>query len=100
MSENIYHITEKTYFDNQIVSGEYFSPTFDTEKFIHLSTKNQVKATLDRYYLGKKGLILLEIDSEKIKTNLKYELASNGELFPHLYAPLLKEVIINIEKIS
>jgi uncharacterized protein (DUF952 family) len=100
MDEIIYHITEKAYFESQIESGEYFSPTFDTENFIHLSTKNQVSATLERYYSGKKGLVLLQIKVANLKKKLKYELASNGEFFPHLYGPINKDAILIAEEIS
>ena len=39
MDKIIYHITEEKYFESQKQTGEYFSPTFTEEGFIHLSTK-------------------------------------------------------------
>jgi uncharacterized protein (DUF952 family) len=100
MNEIIYHITEKSFFKTQIESGEYFSPTYLEEGFIHLSTKNQVENTLKRYYSGKKGLVILQIDTLKIGNNLKYELASNGEMFPHIYGPIPTEAILIVEEIT
>lgn len=99
MHDIIYHITEKSFFESQIESGKYISPSFETEKFIHLSTKNQVNDTLKRYYAGQKGLVLLQIDAKKISENLKYEAATNGELFPHLYEPIPREAILIVEEI-
>lgn len=100
MEDIIYHITEKSFFDSQKEAGEYFPPTFAEEGFIHLSTKNQVENTLKRHYLGKTGLVLLHIDSSKIVAELKYELATNGEYFPHIYGPINLEAIVEIEKIN
>ncbi len=99
MNEIIYHITEKSFFESQIEKGEYFSPTFKQEKFIHLSTKNQVADTLKKYYSGVKGLVLLQISADQINENLKYEAASNGELFPHLYGPIPQNAILIVEEI-
>lgn len=99
MDEIIYHITEKKYFEIQIANGEYYSPTFHEEGFIHLSTKNQVEGTLNRYYLGVKGLVLLQVEASAIQKELKYEAASNGELFPHLYGPIPQKAILIVEEI-
>lgn len=100
MDEIIFHITEKRFFEDQIAKGEYYSPTFQAEGFTHLSTKNQVEGTLKRYYAGAKGLVILQIDSTKIQDNLKYEVASNGELFPHIYGPIPKNAILIVEEIN
>ncbi len=99
MDTKIYHVTEKHYFDNQMENGKYFSPTFNIEQFIHLSTEKQVNDTLQKYYLGKKSLILLHINVALIE-NLKYELANNGQYFPHIYGPILTEYIIKIEHLD
>ncbi len=99
MNEIIYHITEKSFFESQMVNGEYFSPTFVEEGFIHLSTKNQVENTLERYYSGVKGLVLLQIEAKQIEEKLKYEAATNGELFPHLYGPITQQAILIVEEL-
>jgi uncharacterized protein (DUF952 family) len=99
MDKIIYHITEKDYFQNQMISGEYRSATFEQELFIHLSTETQVAATLERYYAGKTGLVLLKIEVEKLRHELKYELASNGEYYPHLYGPINQEAIVAVNDI-
>ncbi|MES2796329.1 MAG: DUF952 domain-containing protein [Bacteroidota bacterium] len=100
MNQIIYHITDKKYFEAQLISSQYISPTFLQEKFIHLSTESQVNNTLQNYYLGIENLILLHIDSKKLGSNLKYEQASNGEYFPHCYAPISIKAILKIEKLN
>ncbi len=100
MEAIIYHITDKKYFEEQIEAGQYFSPSFKAEGFIHLSTKNQVENTLQRYYSGKRGLVILQVNPCSFGINLKYEMASNGEMFPHIYGPIPKEAIMMVEEIN
>lgn len=99
MEKIIYHITEKAYFESQIASGFYISPTFHEEKFIHLSTINQIESTLERYYKGCKGLVILQIAEKEISENLKYEKATNGQYFPHVYGPIPQKAILIVEEI-
>jgi uncharacterized protein (DUF952 family) len=70
------------------------------EGFIHCSTKEQVTATLERYYSNQKDLILLHINSSGLLAELKFELATNGELFPHVFGKLNKSAIVEIEKLQ
>jgi uncharacterized protein (DUF952 family) len=100
MAQIIYHITEGNYFQQFSDTNPYVSPTFFDEKFIHLSTENQIDNTLQNYYLGNTGLILLFIDSELINEDLVYEKASNGELFPHNYGAIPLSAIVKIEKLK
>tara|TARA_B110000438_G_scaffold301768_2_gene357549 strand:+ start:30 stop:377 length:348 start_codon:yes stop_codon:yes gene_type:complete len=55
--------------------------------FIHLSKKNQVEKTLKNYYFNKDKLVLLKIDTSKLK-KLVMEKSRDGILFPHLYSVL------------
>ena len=55
--------------------------------FIHFSDKSQIKDTLNKYFSKKDGLILLKIETVNLD-NLVWEQASDGNMFPHLYAPL------------
>ncbi len=95
----IYHITTKDWWAKWNDVDYYESPTFNEEKFIHLSTAEQVLGVLQRYYAGQRNLLKLHINIEALKPELKYELATNDELFPHLYGILNKDAITKIEEI-
>jgi uncharacterized protein (DUF952 family) len=56
--------------------------------FIHFSTAAQVKETAARHFAGQDDLVLLRVDSEKLRSALKWEPSRGGDLFPHLYGPL------------
>ncbi|GAB4005407.1 DUF952 domain-containing protein [Spirosoma migulaei] len=96
----IYHIVSAADWAAQENSPTYEAASLQTEGFIHLSQKEQVGATLGRYYATVPDLLLLHVDTEKITQELKYELATNNELFPHLYGPLNKDAVIEIEQLN
>lgn len=95
----IYHITTLAAWTTQQASDEYTTESLNQEGFIHCSTKEQVKATLERYYSNQKDLLLLHINSSALAAELKFELATNGELFPHVFGKLNKSAIVEIEKL-
>ena len=53
--------------------------------FIHFSDKSQIQGTLNKYFSKQEDLILLKIETFKLD-NLVWEQASDGNIFPHLYA--------------
>jgi uncharacterized protein (DUF952 family) len=96
----IYHITTLSAWTAQLASDLYTTESLKEEGFIHCSTKEQVKATLERYYSNQKDLLLLHINSSGLLADLKFELATNGEWFPHLFGKLNKGAIVEIEKLT
>lgn len=77
----------------------YVADSLGSEGFIHLSEQGQVTGVLDRYYRNMPDLLLLHIDPAKLTHELRYEEAANGERFPHLYGPINKGAVVEIEKI-
>ena len=55
--------------------------------FLHFSKAEQLPETLRRYYAGIHDLLLVAVEADDLE-KLKFEASRNGELFPHLYAPL------------
>ncbi len=76
------------------------TPRFDgsaadaADGFIHFSTAAQAAETAARHYAGETGLVLAEIDPEKLGAELKWEPSRGGALFPHLYAPLPMSAVV------
>lgn len=65
--------------------------------FIHCAFGNQVEKILQKFFKDEKEVILLELNSDLIKENLKVEENHpGGDKFPHLYAEsITSEMIIN-----
>jgi len=93
----IYHIATPDDWNRHINSATYEPNGFSKEGFIHCSTIDQVNGVLQRYYAGVADLILLHIDENKLTALLKYEAATNNELFPHVFGTVNKEAIMKIE---
>ena len=64
------------------------SPVDLADGFIHFSTAEQAKETAAKHFAGQRDLVLVAIDSDKLRAELKLEPSRGGALFPHLYAPL------------
>jgi uncharacterized protein (DUF952 family) len=90
----IYHIANKSLWQQAQKTGAYTPETFEVEGFIHMSTKDQVSGVLDRYYANQADLVLLFINENQVTPELKYEKATNDELFPHFYGPLNLEAVV------
>jgi uncharacterized protein (DUF952 family) len=58
------------------------------DRFIHFSTAEQVRGTLERHFAGERDLVVLEVDSVSLGDELKWEASRGGALFPHLYGDL------------
>jgi len=90
----IYHITTRTAWDAAKQTGRYSADSLSSEGFIHASTRTQVLTTAERYYAGQHGLVLLEIDAECIQPEVRYEVSTGGELFPHIYGALNTSAVL------
>ncbi|MDR3422468.1 MAG: DUF952 domain-containing protein [Xanthobacteraceae bacterium] len=64
------------------------APADARDGFIHFSTAAQLAETAAKHFAGAADLILVAVDAEALDGALKWEVSRNGELFPHLYAPL------------
>lgn len=97
----IYHITTKPEWEVARTKGYYEAPSLQSEGFIHCSEERQLDGVLKRYFAGKKDLLKLVIDTDKLTSLLKYELApSVNEMFPHIYGPVNFDAVIRIESIA
>lgn len=64
--------------------------------YIHMSQfKDQMLRVKDKYYKNK-AIYLLQIDSKKL-SNVKFEPASNGDLYPHEYGNLNFDCVVDSE---
>ncbi len=90
----ILHITNSEAWLNAVRSGEYRGETLESEGFLHCSTLGQIIDTAERHYKGFTDLILLCIDPQRLKAEMRYEFsAGGGGDFPHIYGPINLEAV-------
>ena len=90
----IYHICAKSRWEDGKANGAYEADTLESEGFMHASTVNQVVNVANAVFTGQTDLVFLVIDLSKLNGDLKYETASNGEDYPHLYGPLNPDAVV------
>lgn len=91
----IYHIARQADWSAAMQTGAYTADSLATEGFIHCSTARQVLATADRIFRGRRDLILLCVDSERVTAEIRYEnLEGGAERFPHVYGALQTAAIV------
>ena len=95
MSQRLYHITFADEWHDAQTVGKYQPAGFAREQFIHCSYGHQLLTVANRFYQGQNGLVILLIDSSKIKVGLIEENLEGGtELYPHLYGVLPVDAVI------
>jgi len=96
----IYHITTTSRW-TELASHTDFSPeAYAHEKFIHCCEYHQLQGVLERYFKGASSLLLLCLDETKLKAPVRYEPATNQELFAHVYGTINKDAIVEIRPIQ
>jgi phosphoglycolate phosphatase len=92
--EPIFHLAERAVWDG--AADTYAPPTLATEGFIHCSSAAQVEATANRYYAGRRDLLLLTIDPVQIPSAIRWEPPvdpTRHSRFPHVYGPIPRRAI-------
>ncbi|MEP7155599.1 MAG: DUF952 domain-containing protein [Betaproteobacteria bacterium] len=85
----IYRIAEAQDWQLAQQAGKFISADLAAEGFIHASEKHQILRTANKYYRGKSGLHLLEIDDRLLGAAVvREDLTGSGMTFPHIYAPI------------
>jgi uncharacterized protein (DUF952 family) len=75
--------------------GEFLGAAIDlTDGYIHFSTADQLRETVEKHFAGQADLLLVGVDANRLGDELKWEPSRGGALFPHLYAPLSMESVV------
>lgn len=109
MVEEVYKIVTVDEWELAVREGRFLGSGIDLKDgFIHLSTRQQVQETVDRYFDGQSGLLLVALKSKLLGPSLRWEQAmSNGQtpsdregLFPHLYGMVSMDVVAWVDPIQ
>lgn len=93
----IYHITAREAWEAARPAGSYRPEAFAHEGFIHCSTREQVVRVADARFRGRRGLVLLCVDTGRVAAEIVYENLEGGrELFPHIYGELNADAVVEV----
>ena len=70
-------------------NGVFHGASVDlADGYIHLSTADQLRGTLDKHFAGQSGLVIAEVDLGALGDGVRWEVSRGGDLFPHIYRSL------------
>ena len=93
----IYHVVSKANWQKFENVAEYVAESLQSEGFIHCSTEAQTAGVLERYYANVPNLLLLHIEEQYLRSELKYEPSPDGsDLFPHVFGPINRDAIVEV----
>jgi uncharacterized protein (DUF952 family) len=88
----IVHICSRSDWEAALRCGPYQADSLAASGFIHCSLPSQVAGVANRYFAGRKDLLLLWIDPDRLNAEVRWE-ASDSEIFPHVYGSIELEAV-------
>ena len=89
MNQPIYKIVDREQWQSAMRAGLFAGAEIDLQDgYIHFSARHQVAETLRKHFAGRRDLLLIEVQSGDLGESLRWEVARNGDEFPHLYCAL------------
>jgi uncharacterized protein (DUF952 family) len=82
-------------------AGQFDGSPFDRESgFVHLSSREQVGDTALRVFGREPALVVVAVDAALLGDSVRWEPASNGELFPHVYGQLPLAAVVDVRRVA
>ena len=93
--ELIFHIAREAEWAAAKSAGTYRGADEDrVDGFIHFSTATQVRQSAAKHRAGEASLMLVACNPDAFGTDLKWEPARGGDLFPHLYGDMPMSAVV------
>ncbi len=83
----ILHITTRKDWEHANRVGIYRTESLEKQGFIHCSYPSQLEKVADANYQGRRDLVLLCIESNRVRTDVREE-GAGEESYPHVFGPL------------
>ncbi len=78
------------------INGEINEVSLKEEGFIHCSSLEQALNVAQKHFVHEEDVLLLTIDPTLLKAETKYESASNGQEYPHVYGVINVDAIVEV----
>ncbi len=78
------------------INGEINEVSLKEEGFIHCSSLEQALNVAQKHFVHEEDVLLLTIDPTLLKAETKYEPASNGQEYPHVYGVINVDAIVDV----
>jgi uncharacterized protein (DUF952 family) len=93
----IYHIAPREAWDDGKNAGRYAPDALLMDGSIPCSTRSQLISVANMIFSGRQGLVLLYIDSAKVKPEIRYlDMDGKEPIGPHIYGPLNLDAVVRV----
>ena len=97
----IYKIFRAAEWEDFEASGVFGgSPDDERDGFVHCSTAEQAPATALRYFSDEPRLVIGVLDADALGDAVRWEPATNGQLFPHVYRHLTRADFLAVHHVA
>lgn len=94
----IYHIALPNVWERFRGRPSYQPESLAKEGFIHCSYEHQIDAVLKRYYSRADKVLVLKIDTDKLRSKLVEEPSTGNDTYPHIYGRLNTDAIVEVRE--
>jgi len=85
----ISHLVKKADWEATYATGQYRAASLDAEGFIHCcGDEAQMLAVANARFTGEEAVLVLDVDTDRLLSPVKYEASRSGDIYPHIYGPL------------
>lgn len=97
--EFIVHLCTRQAWEAALADGEYRADSLAREGFIHCSRPDQILEVANSFYRQVPDLVLLWIDSCRVRNEICYEKAEleAQDEYPHIYGPINLEAVLSVK---
>ena len=97
----IYHLTSGEAWAAAQAASEYEAPSLADEGFIHCSgDEEQTLRVVERLYAGVSDLLVLDVDTERLRAEVNREPSRSGEVYPHIYGKINLDAVVGVRDIT
>ena len=97
----IYHLTSSEAWAAAQAAGEYEAGSLADEGFIHCSADEaQTLRVAERLYAGVSGLQVLDVDTGRLRAEVKREPSRSGEIYPHIYGKIDLDAVVRVRDLT
>ncbi len=75
------------------------APVDVEDGYIHLSTREQVRETAEKWFASVDPLMLVMVDLPALGDLVRWEPSRGGALFPHVYGPIPRSAVAGQSKL-
>ena len=93
----VYHIATVADWDRR--DGDYRPTGWESEGFVHFSGPDQLVATANRRFAGRRDLVLLTVEPSRLGSPLVWEDSyGSGTEFPHVYGSIELDAVVAVSE--